>query len=217
MIKSAEDAYILGLWCADGYHRTSSIGLSNVDFELIKRFEKYLRKHFTSERLRLRIYVPDHIVVDKKAIRRYQKITYCKIKKARRVAYQVYVNSRPFLRKFIKNRSGRHLLQPDFIIPFMAGRFDGDGSVDTNLKKDFRIVYGDVQGARTDAKLLQRVRSYKVSIYHYKKARTYVLYISQKDSGKLIKDLLPYSLNLQKIVARSPVETYMVPLEFSKS
>jgi len=217
MIESAEEAYILGLWCADGYHRTSSIGLSNVDSELIKRFELYLRKHFALDRLRLRVYVPNHVAVDEKLIRRYKKVAYCKAKKARRVAYQVYVNSRPFLRKFIKDRSDRYLIQPDFIIPFMAGRFDGDGSVDTNLKKDFRIVYGDMQGAKIDAELLQRIRPYKVSIYHYKKARTYALYVSQKDSGKLIKDLLPYSLNLQKIVARSPVETYMVSLELSKS
>jgi len=204
MIHSREDAYILGLWCADGYHRTSSIGLSNVDSGLIRRFDSYLRKRFTSDRLRLRVYIAQGAALDRRLIRQYEKVAYCNVAKASRVSYHLYVNSRPLLREFRNERISRYNLQPEFVIPFIAGRFDGDGSVNANLKKDFRIVYGNIDDAELDVKLLQRIRPYKTSIYHYKKARTYAMYVSQKDSTKLAKDLLPYSLNLQKIVAKAP-------------
>lgn len=47
-----EDAYILGLWCADSYWWSSSIGLSNADIDLIERFRKFLSSHFSEERIK---------------------------------------------------------------------------------------------------------------------------------------------------------------------
>ena len=40
-LNSAEDFYILGLWLADGYWRSSSIGLTSVDTRLIERFKRF--------------------------------------------------------------------------------------------------------------------------------------------------------------------------------
>ena len=58
MVEGNSEAYTLGLWCADGYHRTSSFGLSSIDLKLIQCFAKYLLKNFANERLRLRVYIP---------------------------------------------------------------------------------------------------------------------------------------------------------------
>ena len=51
-----KDARILGLWYADGYHRTSSIGLSSIDSDLIKDFSEFLAGLLGLNRLRLRVY-----------------------------------------------------------------------------------------------------------------------------------------------------------------
>ena len=50
--SNEKDAYILGLFCADSYWWTSSIGLSNTDSELIKIFKRFLRKHFSERRIK---------------------------------------------------------------------------------------------------------------------------------------------------------------------
>jgi len=197
MIKSNDEAYILGLWCADGYHRTSSVGLSNINPELIRRFSEFLRSQYPPHRLRLRIYIPDGAVVDDGLLGSIAKTKCCKVRKARRTAYHIYVNSRPLLRSFIKARNERLQMKRDFILPYIAGRFDGDGSVNSNLKKDFRIVYRNYEDAESDSRLLRRIHPYRISIYRYKKARTYCVYVSQKDAPKLAKELLPYSANLQ--------------------
>ena len=47
-----KDAYILGLWCADSYWWSSSIGLSNIDPDLINRFREFFRKHFLENRIK---------------------------------------------------------------------------------------------------------------------------------------------------------------------
>ncbi len=36
IFKDKRNIYIFGLWCADGYYRSSSIGLTSVDEVLIK-------------------------------------------------------------------------------------------------------------------------------------------------------------------------------------
>lgn len=60
-LKTKEDAYIIGLWCADGYHRTSSIGISNTDTDLIERFREFFLKFLPEERIKLRTYNPDKL------------------------------------------------------------------------------------------------------------------------------------------------------------
>jgi len=50
--SNEKDAYILGLWCADGYWWSSSIGLSNIDSDLIGIFQRFLKRHFPEDRIR---------------------------------------------------------------------------------------------------------------------------------------------------------------------
>src|SRR5581483_766252 len=135
--NDAETAYIIGLWCADGYHRTSSIGLSNIDEDLIRKFSEFLLREFPEERVKLRRYYPDD-------------------KLRRTLAYHVYVNCRPLLRKFkeLKENPAAFITQ-DWIWPYFAGRFDGDGSIAKDFHRDCRIVYSSEAEAKTDFALLE--------------------------------------------------------------
>ena len=101
-----EDAYILGLWCADSYWWTSSIGLSNTDPRLIDVFRRFLKRFFPKDR----------------------------IKNNRN---HLFVNSRPLLREFLSARNRlSELRKRNVVRAYIAGRFDGDGSIDKNLKSD---------------------------------------------------------------------------------
>ena len=81
-----------------------------------------------------------------------------------------------------------------------AGRFDGDGSIDKNLRNDCRIVYGRQSEAEIDKKLLGRIGLTKTKIYYYKSANTFCLYISRYEVKKFLESILPHSLKLQKLV-----------------
>lgn len=177
-----EAAYIIGLWCADGYHRTSSIGLSNTNLELIERFSKFLLEIFPEERLRLRIYNPDNF-------------------KRRTKAYQVYVNCRPLLRRFKDFKNNPSISIDESLIPaYIAGRFDGDGSVARDFYKDCRIVYGNLKEAESDLKLMKLLGFQKMKIYNYRSAKTFCLYFSRLETKKFLSLIYPYSLRLQKSV-----------------
>jgi len=178
--KTKDDAYIVGLWCADGYHRASSIGISNTDPDLIEKFRKFFLKFLSAERLKLRIYHPD------KFLRRTK-------------AYHLYVNSRPLLRKFreLKNNATK-FINGDLILPYMAGRFDGDGSVAKDFYRDCRIVYGNLREAQNDLELMLLLGFRKMKIYNYRSAKTYCLYFSRLETNKFLSLIYPYSIRLQK-------------------
>lgn len=168
---SPEDAYILGLWCADGYWWASSVGLSNVDTELLSRFEKFLLKRFPKERIKFN-------------------------------NHHLYVNSRPLLREFVAaKRNLERLRGKEIINSYLAGRFDGDGSIDKNLRNDCRIVYGRRREAEIDRKLLRKVGIKKTKIYYYRTARTFCLYISRFEAGKFLESIYSYSSKIQKLSA----------------
>ncbi len=201
MPTTIEEAYILGLWCADGYHRTSSIGLSNTDINLIRRFSKFFLKMFPKHRLRLRLYIPSSIARPKlSCFDIADKISYCSVRKAKQVSYHLYVNSRPLLREFREKRCQIIKIKPEFVMSYITGRFDGDGSIGKDIKRDFRITYGSKSEAEVDKSLLEKFYPYQVKVYRYKKARIYVLYVSRLDSSKLVKDLIPYSIKLREII-----------------
>ena len=179
---SKTDAYIIGLWCADGYHRTSSIGLSNTNLDLIKKFSEFLLSLFPKERLKLRVYSPDNL-------------------KRKQTAYHTYVNSRPLLRRFkIWKEQVTTIITKHYILPYFAGRFDGDGSVAKNFYKDCRIVYGNQQEAEEDMKLLRSIGFNKIKIYRYTAAHTFCLYVSRLETNKFLSEIYPYSIRLQKSV-----------------
>ena len=167
-LKTKDDAYIIGLWCADGYHRTSSIGISNTDTNLVEKFREFFLKIFPKERIKLRIYNPDAF-------------------KRRTKAYHLYVNSRPLLRKFKQTKEHVHnIVSEEFILPYMAGRFDGDGSVASNFYSDCRVVYSNREEAENDLKLMRSLDFVKMKIYHYRAARTFCLYFSRFETKKFL-------------------------------
>ena len=165
-----EDAYILGILCADSYWWSSSIGLSNTDKDLIERFRNFLlSKNFPEDRIR---YNRDHI----------------------------FVNSRPLLREFVAAKKSLEKLQGEEIITaYFAGRFDGDGSIDKKLRKYCRIVYGTKEEAEFDQKLLQKIGLQESSIYYYRTSSTFCLYIWRNAAEDFVQKLLPHSTKLQKL------------------
>src|SRR3989344_5854759 len=179
--KSKEDYYILGLWCADGYHWTSSIGLSNIDLVLIQKFRNFLSKLFTKDRIKLDKYDTG---------------------KRRYVGYKLYVNCRPLLRIFKKFNDGdeRKLTNVDAIRAYVAGRFDGDGCISKDLKRDCRISYGNYQDAKLDYDLLPSIGVKNVKLYRYRTSNTFVIYVQTKDIDKFLENIRKYSVKLQKLV-----------------
>ena len=181
--KSTEDYYILGLWCADGYHWTSSIGLSNIDLSLIQKFREFLSGLFSKDRIKLDQY---------------------KTGKRKYVGYKLYVNCRPLLRIFkeFKDNGERKINNSEYIKAYIAGRFDGDGCISKDLKRDCRISYGNEIDAKLDADLLKEIDIIP-KLYRYRTSNTFVIYISRFDTNKFINAINPYSIKLQKLVLGS--------------
>ena len=181
--KSIEDYYILGLWCADGYHWTSSIGLSSIDLALIKKFRKFLLKLFSEDRIKLHQYTTG---------------------KRRHVGYKLYVNCRPLLRIFkeFKDDSERKLNNADAIKAYMAERFDGDGCISKDLRRDCRISYGNHTDAKLDSDLLKEI-GIAPKLYWYRTSNTFVIYVSRFDTKEFIDAISKYSTKLQKLVLGS--------------
>ena len=88
--------------------------------------------------------------------------------------------------------------KPEIISAYFAGRFDGDGSVDKNMRNDCRIVYSNEKEAKVDQKLLEKIGIKNTKVYHYASARTYCLYVSRYESERFLEYIKPYSIKLQK-------------------
>jgi len=181
--KSIKDYYILGLWCADGYHWTSSIGLSNIDRALIQKFRVFLLEIFSKNRIKLDQYTTG---------------------KRKYIGYKLYVNCRPLLRIFkgFKNNPERKINNAEAIKAYMAGRFDGDGCISKDLKKDCRISYGNYLDAKLDSDLLNGI-GIVPKIYRYRTSNTFVIYVSRFDTEKFTNAIKKYSVKLQKLVLGS--------------
>lgn len=196
LITDCESAYIFGLWCADGYSWSSSIGFSNVDQRLVGRFEKYLEKLFPRERLKWHLYHPP----GQKPVGINVPMT--AVQKAKQIAYHLYVNSRPFVRLFIQAEMQIASLPKIYIPAYFAGRFDGDGSIDKNLRNDLRIAYSNRAEAEADQQLLGRLKRYRTRVYRYRKAKTYILYVSRYDAKRFLEEIAPYSEIVQSLLPR---------------
>ncbi len=194
VITDAESAYIMGLWCADGYYWSSSVGITNVDKRLVMRFASFLRRFFPRERIKLRIYYP-------LGQRPIEKRTAYRMRLAKQIAYQLYVNSRPLLRLFRQTENTLSTLSRKYVFSYFAGRFDGDGSIAHDLRRDMRITYGNKAEAVIDQQLLHKC-GYETNVYHYKGARTYVLYIPPRSAQTLLRSIQPRSLKVQSLLPR---------------
>lgn len=193
LLTKSQDSYILGLWGADKYVRTSSIGLSNTNLLLVNRFAGFLMSRLPKDRLRLRIYgneVPENF----EGI----KSTFCKGSKNKKPAFHIYVNCRPLVREFVFALENRNLLQGMNVNSYFAGRFDGDGSISNDIKRArfCRIVYGDMDDLQKDRVLLNDIRT---SVYEYKRAGTYCLYFSTQTLNKFLERISPYLVSRKLI------------------
>lgn len=193
LITDNETAYIFGLWCADGYYWSSSIGITNVDKHIVERFSSFFKRLFPEERIKLRTYYPETHTKQPHTMRL-----------AKQIAYQLYVNSRPLLRLFQQTEQELLLLQDTYLPAYFAGRFDGDGSIAKDLRSDLRIAYSNKKEAEYDNQLMKRMNCTS-KVYHYQNARTFIVYVSRYSAEKFIKDIEPYSIKAQSLFY--PVET----------
>lgn len=199
-----DDAYALGLWCADGYHRSSSIGLSNVDPRLIARFGSYLGERVGKDRLRLRIYAPEGLEIDDSVLDLTDARSFCLPVKMKRTAYHVYVNSRPLLRQFRAWRDDRDRLHDRMIGPYLAGRFDGDGCLGSGRVPGSRICYSSELDALRDLELMRRAGLQHVGLSFYRKAAEWSLYVHAQDDPTFRSMIAPYSSKLLVMFRASP-------------
>lgn len=200
--ESVKHAYILGLWCADGYHRTSSIGLSSIDEDLIKIFSNFLSTLLGHDRLRLRVYHSKlkNLNMTLPVILKTDKISHLISRKSRHTAFHIYVNCRALLREFMTAKlSSKEFLDQDRAWAYLAGRFDGDGSVDKNLRNDLRIVYSNEDDAIKDFEVIKSLGLQMSKIYRYRTSNTYCLYISRYESKIFLDNIEKHSKKLQKL------------------
>lgn len=186
LLNNPHESYILGLWGADRYLRTSSIGLSNTNVRLIKIFLEYLLERFPISRIRFRVYG-----VEDTSLTSGFKVSYCKGSKNVLTAYHIYVNSRPLVREFLFSLRNRNFLAKDCIYAYFAGRFDGDGSLSLD-KKICRIVYGNLEDLLIDQYLLTNINT---SVYEYGSARTYCMYFKKSTLSNFLEQIRPYSIS----------------------
>jgi hypothetical protein len=172
-VSDAEHAYALGLWCADGYWWSSSIGISNIDPELVVRFSRFLTRRLSPDRLRLRIYQVIGCDPDPRVLQLTSRTSVRPAVKMKHTAYHLYVNSRPLLRHFLLAREKLDQLPVQYVGAYLAGRFDGDGS----FGETPRIAYGRREEAQQDTRLLSRVGIEETSVLYYKKANEFCIYV----------------------------------------
>jgi len=189
-VRDVGHAYALGLWCADGYWWSSSIGISNVEPELVARFGRYLAGVFEPDRVRLRVYLARGAMIDERVASLASTVSVCPPStKTKRTAYHLYVNSRPLLRQFAQERERLEEIPDEYLGGYFAGRFDGDGTFGTR----FRIAYTTAREAVADAALLGKAGLARTSVLRYTKANESVVYVHSADREAFAALIAPYS------------------------
>ena len=194
LVKDEVHAYALGLWCADGYWWSSSIGISNTNPELVLRFARFLITILPRDRLKLRIYKEANWKPDERVLAVTPCISIRPSYKMKRVAYHLYVNSRPLVHQFRSERESLQRIPARFVGPYIAGRFDGDGSFGSTP----RIAYTTAEEAQIDSDVLARAGLMKTSILRYAKANEYCIYIFKTEWDQFKKLIQPYSLKVSQ-------------------
>lgn len=176
IFRTAEDYYMLGLWLADGYWRSSSIGLTSVNPILIHKFSQFLTRIAPFAPLKMRIYE-----VDGKS-------------KRKQTAFQVYINNRQLTRLFMSFKTGVLDIPQHHLSAYLAGRIDGDGHVDTKHRCGIRIAYANKADALRDQILFRKTN---VSLYQYKTAGTFVLYLKKHYREYSLNNIKKYSVKVK--------------------
>lgn len=172
---TSDDYYSLGLWLADGYWRASSIGLTSISNELIARFSKFLQKISPDHKLKTRTYV-------------FGKRTH--------KAFCVYINDRKMTRMFMSFKTGKLNIPRDKLISYLSGRIDGDGHYDQKHRTGIRIAYGNKFDANRDLQLILKFEENSASLYEYKRAKTWVIYLRKIFLQKYLSSLRLYCIKL---------------------
>jgi hypothetical protein len=175
VFKTTEDYYILGLWLADGYWRSSSIGLTSVSPALINRFTSFLIRIAPSYPIKKRIY---EVKIGEKR---------------KQTAFQVYINCRSLTRLFMLTKTGDLNVPSNNLIAYLAGRLDGDGHIDTKHRSGIRIAYSSFEDASRDQQLFGITN---VSLYQYKAAGTFVLYLKKHFREQISQEIKKFSVKL---------------------
>lgn len=203
---TVEEAYFVGLWRADGYSWTSSIGISNTDPRLAKWTSDFLTKICGPIRVRWRVYLPVGIETPPSWLGGIGRPYVVRpVQKARRVSYHVYVNHRPFLRQVKQWVSRVDRWPAGTVWPYFAGRFDGDGHISKNGRWGVRIAYGTSIEAQADQAFLARVGRMESRVYRFRAARMSVLYILKRHRPVFLNAIRPFSVKLNGEL--DPVET----------
>ncbi len=180
--KTNQDFYILGLWLADNYWRSSSVGLSSTNPILLERFRQFLRKVCPTHSIKEHVYLPE------------------RGSKRKLISKNVYVNCRPLTRDFMKYKHIKELsISKKFLPAYFAGRIDGDGHVDRKYRTGIRIVYSDKEDAERDLRLLKKLNSNPASLYFYKAANTWVLYFRKEFLRKIQPKIAKFALKLRNL------------------
>ena len=74
---------------------------------------------------------------------------------------------------------------------YLAGRIDGDGHVDTKHRSGIRIAYSSFNDASRDQKMFGVAN---MSLYHYKAAKTFVLYLKKHYRDKILDQIKTNSI-----------------------
>lgn len=181
-LKTAKDYYFLGLWLADGYWWSSSIGLSSTNKVFIEGFRLFLKKICPTNPIKERTYYPGHG------------------KKRRLVSKHIYVNSRSLTRDFMNLKHSKRFEIPlKFLPAYFAGRIDGDGHVDRKYRTGIRIAYSDKEDAVRDRNLLLKLNKKPVSLYHYTAANTWVLYFRKNFLIEIQPKIAKYCFKLKNL------------------
>jgi hypothetical protein len=193
LVGDADHAYALGLWCADGYWWSSSIGISNIEPDLVLRFADFLSVTLSPDRLKLRIYKVDGDEPDPRVMALTSAISIRPASKMKRTAYHLYVNSRPLVRSFFAAKGRLAELPEEYGGPYFAGRFDGDGSWGTTP----RIAYTTKSEAMTDSRILTRA-GVVTSVLHYRKASEFCVYIQKSSWERFLQLIRPFSWKVDR-------------------
>lgn len=180
--KTNQDFYILGLWLADNYWRSGSVGLSSTNPLLLERFRQFLRKVCPTHPIKEVVYYPEEG------------------KKRKLISKNVYVNCRPLTRDFMEYKHKKELsISKKFLPAYFAGRIDGDGHVDRKYRTGIRIVYSDREDASRDLRLLKLLNDNPASLYFYKGANTWVLYFRKEFLKKIQPKIAKFALKLRNL------------------
>ena len=174
-LKISADYYSLGLWLADGYWRTGSVGLTSISQELIKRFSNFLMRVRPDRQLKYQIYSTG---------------------KRKHTAICVYVNDSLLTNSLMSFKKKSLTIPRRFLPAYFAGRVDGDGHWDQKHRTGLRIAYGSEFDARRDLNLLLEYDDNPASLYEYTRAGTWVIYFRKVFLRKILPKLRAYSVKL---------------------